>query len=199
MRVLFTFISLLLLKATFASPLLVEKRDDPDLAKMILLGYRAVKKDIAQKYNKRQTLVYKHDPNGSGNQLGDGIYLTRRLGDWKHDYICAVFAKSKKFGSEKLKKLWLEHGERDSPVREQRIKEVFGKDQKVSKVILVSGMWGGDSRDEGVQMLIPPYFLPSKKDTGKLEIYVKCVPWDDYNELPISSDADWHLMDIKGF
>ncbi|KAJ3789583.1 hypothetical protein GGU10DRAFT_343259 [Lentinula aff. detonsa] len=199
MRVLFTFISLLLLKATFASPLLVEKRKEKDLTKMTLLGYRAVNKDTANQYNKRHTLVYKRNRNGNGNQLGDGVYLTRRLGDWRDEYICAVFAKSGKFGSTKLKKLWLNHDERESPVREQTIKEVFGEDQKVSKVILVAGMWGSDNRDEDVQMLIPPYFLPSKTDTGKLDIYVKCVRWADSDELPIISDADWHLMEITGF
>ncbi|KAJ3733395.1 hypothetical protein DFJ43DRAFT_1068946 [Lentinula guzmanii] len=203
MRVLFTFISLLLLKATFASPLLVEKRKDKDLTKMTLLGYRAVNKDIAEQYNERQTLVYQHNPNGNGNQLGDGVYLTRRLRDWKEDYTCAVFAKPGKFGSAKVKKLWLDHDERESPVREQTIKKVFGKDQEVSKVILVAGMWGGDHREKNVQMLIPPDFLadpdPSKKDIGKLGIYVKCVPWDYSNRLPIRSDAKWHLMRITGF
>ncbi|KAJ3749647.1 hypothetical protein DFH05DRAFT_1555160 [Lentinula detonsa] len=209
MRVLFTFISLLLLKATFSSPLLVEKRKNQDLSKMILLGYSGRPdlrglQDIAEQYNERQTLVYEHNPNGNGNQLGDGVYLTRRLGDWTDEYICAVFAKPGKFGSAELKKLWLDHDERESPVREQTIKKVFGKDQEVSKVILVAGMWGGDRREKDVQMLIPPDFLadpdPStEKDTGKLGIYVKCVPWDYSNRLPIRSDAKWHLMRITGF
>ncbi|KAJ3846425.1 hypothetical protein EV368DRAFT_89054 [Lentinula lateritia] len=193
MHVSFTLLGfLLLLEGTFASPL-VAKRSPKDLSKKVFLGYRAIDSTTAARYNREHRLVYKRTVS---TQLGDGAYLTRRLGDWTASNVCAVYADAKRLAS--VKKLWLDYDKRESPVREEVIKTQF-KMKDIHKFILTSGIWGSDVRDSDVQMLIPPYFLADKDSSGKLGIYVICVPWDSYAELPTNEDADWESLSIVGY
>ncbi|KAJ3810001.1 hypothetical protein F5876DRAFT_65984 [Lentinula aff. lateritia] len=152
------------------------KRSPKDLSKKVFLGYRAIDSTTAARYNREHRLVYKRTVS---TQLGDGAYLTRRLGDWTESNVCAVYADAKRLASVKKK--------RESPVREEVIKtQLKMKERDIHKVILTSGIWGSNDRHSDVQMLIPPYFLADKdKDSsGKLGIYVICVPWAPEKRLP---------------
>ncbi|KAJ3899892.1 hypothetical protein F5879DRAFT_467258 [Lentinula edodes] len=162
---------------------------------LVFIGYRAIEQRTATIYNKKNTLVY---TTREYTQLGKGAYLTRRLGDWEEDYVCAVYADAAKLAL--AKKLWLDNYERESPVREEVIKtKLKMKEKSIHKVILVSGIWGSDDRYSEVQMLIPPYLLADKHSIGKLGIYVTCVPWDNRAELPTNEDADWGSLSIVGY
>ncbi|GAV99887.1 hypothetical protein LENED_001372 [Lentinula edodes] len=183
----------LLLEGTFASPL-IAKRMPKDLSKKVFLGYRAIDSRTAASYDRKHRLVYTHT---TFDQLGQGAYLTRRLGDWTADYVCAVYADATQLAL--TKKLWLDHDERESPVREQVIKTQLNmKERNIHKVILTSGIWGKDDRESHVQMLIPPSLLANtnKDSSGKLGIYVICVPWESQTELPTNEEADWSSLGI---
>ncbi|KAJ3877952.1 hypothetical protein F5051DRAFT_407009 [Lentinula edodes] len=198
MRILFTvfaFAALLPLERTFASPLIAKRMPEAHSNNLVFIGYRAIEQRTATLYNKKNTLVY---TTREYTQLGKGAYLTRRLGDWVEDYVCAVYADAAKLAS--AKKLWLDNYERESPVREEVIKtKLKMKEKSIHEVILVSGIWGSDDRYSEVQMLIPPYLLADKHSIGKLGIYVTCVPWDNRAELPTNGDADWGSLSIVGY
>ncbi|KAJ4464990.1 hypothetical protein C8J55DRAFT_493625 [Lentinula edodes] len=196
MRILFTvfaFATLLLLERTFASPLIAKRMPEAHSNNLVFIGYRFMflnlQKRTATIYNKKNTLVY---TTREYTQLGKGAYLTRRLGDWVEDYVCAVYADAAKLAPAKK--------ERESPVREEVIKtKLKMKEESIHKVILVSGIWGSNDRYSEVQMLIPPYLLADKHSIGKLGIYVTCVPWDNRAELPTNEDADWGSLSIVGY
>lgn len=72
-------------------------------------------------------------------------------------------------------------------MREQVIKTQLNmKEKNIHKVILTSGIWGEDDRESHVQMLIPPYLLAHKDSSGKLGIYVICVPWGMFTLVSMS-------------
>ncbi|KAH6880984.1 hypothetical protein BKA70DRAFT_171612 [Coprinopsis sp. MPI-PUGE-AT-0042] len=211
MRLSFSFLTLLacsLAGVVYSLPIqsafdILEVRGQP-----VVLGYRYVRKQVAEDYIKAGTLT---NVPASGVQIGDGAYLSPAPNQWisPDDYwLCRVTADSDEIRA--LPKLWIpeflpQQGTAKNPTPPQiglfyksneaaRNAYIAKNKMDPAKALLFSKIAG--LNPIAYQLLIPPGYLKGAKNAG-LSTKVKCYPKNTPGQ-PTDS-APWGTWSILGF
>ncbi|KAK2831928.1 hypothetical protein FQN49_007027 [Arthroderma sp. PD_2] len=186
-------VALMLAGCITASPTLKHKREDDGDEGDVIIGYRTVRQEQADIYEKEGRVVY--DGMMDKSQLGDGVYLTQFRGGWKSEWgylwHCKITANADVI--KQISKVWVpERENKDSPRLWfesddiDRYIESFPYDYDPARTLRMGYVHQfGDL----LQLLIPPQLA----NDPRLNLKAECEP--KFETFP-EEVVDWDNGDI---